>query len=335
MNMENKSYSSKNTLNGINIDLFSKDELNAIHYATENLLSEYGIKVINENAREIFKNAGCEIDEKEQMVKIPPHLLESAIRTTPSRFKLYGRDKKKSIVQESGEEICWTNFGIGVKVNTYDESTGKYITRDSTEEDIGQIAKLVDWADNIDLCFHPVEAMDMIGEGSSLIHGQYQLMTNSSKPIHLDTTADHIDYNIEMQAAYYGGDIEEVIKKPICTVGGCPSSPLELNDNCCRALIKCAEYGYPKLQLSMAMGGASSPIFMAGTLVTHNAEVLSGIVLSQLVNPGSPIWYGSSTTAFDLRRGTAPVGCPELGLISAGVAKLAQFYRLPSLVAGA
>ena len=114
----------------------------------------------------------------------------------------------------------------------------------------------------------------------------------------------------------------------------CPTSPLELSVNACQVIIKGARLGIPVNVLSMAMSGGSSPVYLAGTLVTHNAEVLSGIVLAQLTVPGTKVWYGSSTTTFDLKNGTAPVGSPELGLISAAVAKLAQFYGLPSYVAG-
>ncbi len=116
----------------------------------------------------------------------------------------------------------------------------------------------------------------------------------------------------------------------------CPTSPLELSVNACQVIIRGARFGMPVNVLSMAMsGGSSPPVYLAGTLVTHNAEVLSGIVLAQLTVPGAKVWYGSSTTTFDLKKGTAPpVGSPELGLISAAVAKLAQFYGLPSYVAG-
>jgi trimethylamine--corrinoid protein Co-methyltransferase len=86
--------------------------------------------------------------------------------------------------------------------------------------------------------------------------------------------------------------------------------------------------------LSMAMAGGSSPITMAGTLISHNAEVLSGVVLNQLTSKGAPVLYGSSSTIMDLKYATAPVGSPELGMINAGVAKLAQYYLLPSFVAG-
>jgi trimethylamine--corrinoid protein Co-methyltransferase len=84
----------------------------------------------------------------------------------------------------------------------------------------------------------------------------------------------------------------------------------------------------------MAMAGASSPISVSGTLVTHNAEVLSAIILAQVTNPGAPVWYGCSTTTFDMKRGTATVGAPELGMINAAAAELANYYGLPSYVAG-
>jgi trimethylamine--corrinoid protein Co-methyltransferase len=85
----------------------------------------------------------------------------------------------------------------------------------------------------------------------------------------------------------------------------------------------------------MAMSGGSAPVTLAGTLVQHNAEVLSGIVLAQLTERGSPVIYGSSTTAMDLRFASASVGSPELALIGAAVAQLAKQYRLPSYIAGA
>ena len=83
--------------------------------------------------------------------------------------------------------------------------------------------------------------------------------------------------------------------------------------------------------LSMAMSGGSSPVTLAGTLVNHNAEVLSGIVLSQLTRKGAKVIYGSSTTAMDLRLATASVGSPECAMISGAVARLAGTMRFQVL----
>ncbi len=86
--------------------------------------------------------------------------------------------------------------------------------------------------------------------------------------------------------------------------------------------------------LSMALSGTTTPVTLAGTLIVHNAEVLGGIVLAQLVRKGLPVIYASSTTMFDLSCINVPVGAPELGMMGAAVAKLAQYYNLPSFVAG-
>ena len=85
----------------------------------------------------------------------------------------------------------------------------------------------------------------------------------------------------------------------------------------------------------MAMAGGSSPVNLAGTLVTHNAEVLAGITLAQLTNGAPRSSTARSTTAMDLRFASASVGSPECALISAGVAQMARHYLLPSWVAGA
>jgi len=77
------------------------------------------------------------------------------------------------------------------------------------------------------------------------------------------------------------------------------------------------------------MAGASTPMTLAGTLVVHNAEVLAGIVLAQLVNPGVPCIYGSSTSTFDMRCGTATVGAPEFGMLNAALTEMGHFYEVP------
>lgn len=87
-------------------------------------------------------------------------------------------------------------------------------------------------------------------------------------------------------------------------------------------------------QMAAAIVGGSSPVNMAGTMVTHNAEVLAGIMLGQATVKGAPMIYGSSTTAMDLRFGSASVGTPECAVINAAVARLGNYYGLPTWVAG-
>ena len=109
---------------------------------------------------------------------------------------------------------------------------------------------------------------------------------------------------------------------------------MKLVQDTCEILMETARLDMPVNVISMAMAGGTSPVTLAGTLVNHNAEILSGITLSQLTHKGAPVIYGSSTTAMDLKLAAATVGTPECALISGAVARLARYYALPSYVAG-
>ncbi|WNY29112.1 Glycine betaine methyltransferase [Methanimicrococcus stummii] len=328
-------FAATESLNGIGFELFSQDELKAIHQATMDVLIDVGIQVSDEEARALLKENGCLVDEKTQVVKIPEFVVRRALQTAPSRFTLWGRNKKYNTVQECGGKVHWTCFGTGVKMTNY-VAPGKYETVDSVEQDVADIAKLCDWAENIDYFSLPVSARDWAGKGAQDVHEVFTPLVSTEKHYNdIDPVGENVEIYWEILKAWYGGDEQEAMRKPLMSMLVCPTSPLELSGQACQVIMKGARYNIPINVLSMAMSGGSAPVYLAGTLVTHNAEVLAGIVLAQITCPGAPVYYGSSTTTFDLKMGTAPVGSPELGLISAGVSKLAKFYGLPAYVAGA
>ena len=319
---------------GARLELFSDDDCREIDYATRDILSNYGVQVSDEEGLQIFKDAGCDVNFETKMVKIPEKVLNAALATAPSKFYMYGRDESKTIEQMHKGRVHFTCFGTGIQMCDY-LGDGKFETRDSTEADLANCAKLVDWADNISYFSLAVSARDWAGKGAEDVHEMLTSLENTSKHFHhIDPVGEHVDYYWEMLKAYYGGDEKMARDRPIMSMLVCPTSPLELSHNAAQVIIKGARYGIPVNVLSMAMSGASSSIHLAGTLVTHNAEILSGIILSQLACPGAKVLYGSSTTTFDLRYGTAPVGSPELAVISAAVAKLGQYYGLPTFTAG-
>ena len=130
------------------------------------------------------------------------------------------------------------------------------------------------------------------------------------------------------------GSVEALLERPICSIVICPVSPMQLGPEFCDVVIETAQLGLPLNVLSQALAGATGPVTLAGALIVHNAEVLGGITLAQLVRKGMPVIYGSSTSPLDLRSVISPMGSPELGMLSAAVAKLGQYYDLPCLVSG-
>jgi trimethylamine--corrinoid protein Co-methyltransferase len=78
-----------------------------------------------------------------------------------------------------------------------------------------------------------------------------------------------------------------------------------------------------------AMAGTTAPVTLAGLLALQNAEILAHLTLAQLIRPGTPVLYGTVSTAADLATGNVALGAIEMGLITAASAQLARFYGLP------
>ena len=332
--MVSKNYPGRNKQAGITVELFSDDDIREIDYATRDVLANYGVQVSDEEGLKVFADAGCEVNFETKMVKIPTWLVNKALASTPKMFYLYGRDDEHTVPMTHNGPVYYTNFGTGIQMCDY-LGDNKYKTRDSNEEDLANTAKIVDALPNLAVYSLAVSARNWAGVGAEDVHEMITSIKNTSKHFHhIDPVAENVEFYWEMLKAYYGGDEEMARNRPIMSMLVCPTSPLELSHNAAQVIMKGARLGIPVNVLSMAMAGGSSPIHLAGTLVTHNAEILSGLVLSQLAAPGARVLYGSSTTTFDLRNGTAPVGSPELAVISAAVAKLGQYYGLPVFTAG-
>lgn len=315
-------------IDGMGLNMFTEDELFALHCATLDVLKNTGVKVDSQEARDIFHGGGAIVDDKTKMVKIPPYLVEDAVRTAPSTILLAGRNPKNDYVLE-GKRVGFLNFGEGIRI--IDPYTREY--RPTNKKDVANAALVCDAMDQIVVHNRAVGADETPAPVQSL-HNAEAIFPNISKHCFIGAgTARNFKKIVEMAAAIVGGK-DKLRDRPIYSTIVCPTSPLKLTPDCTDIIIEAARAGVTVNILSMAMAGGSSTVTLAGTLITHNAEVLSGIVLHQLVSKGAPVIYGSSTTMMDLKYTTAPVGSPELGMINAGVAKLAQYYMLPSFVAG-
>ncbi len=313
---------------GFSLNVFTEAEMDDIHLATLEVLERTGVFVEADEALDIFSDAGCRVDRDKRIVKIPPHLVEDAVRSAPSRFVLCGRDAKNDLVMEPGR-VAFTNFSEGIRI--VDPFTGEY--RETTLKDIADIARLNDYLSDMDTHEIAVGAKEVAPE-TVAVHNTEQQLLNTTKPIGIGPLSRMECRAIFQMCAEVVGGADELRERPIVYNGVCPVSPLKLPHEVTEVIIESARWGIPNNILSMAMAGGSSPVTLAGTMVTHNAEVLAGITLAELAERGAPVLYGSSTTAMDLKLAAASVGSPEIAMISAAVAQMARRYLIPSFVAG-
>lgn len=303
-------------------------DLSLIHDATLAVLEKTGLKVLSKEARNIYCEAGCLVCENTNMVRIPAKLIEFAVDAAPERVLLASRDGNHDVVLD-GEKVLFKNFATGVKV--LDPYTGNL--RDSTKEDLGNIARFCDALEEVDFFTLAVAAQD-IHPGVRDLYEAEAVLNNTSKHFSHDTQSRENTRRFLAMAEAIAGGREQLRERPIVSLGTCPVSPLELHEECTELIIEAAEAGVPVNILSMGLAGATTPVTLAGTLVVTNAEVLGGILLGQLVREGTPVIYGTSNTVMDMLQTTSPVGAPEHAMLSSAVGQLGQYYSIPTNVGG-
>lgn len=326
--MRRNIHAGKSGSGGYSLNTLTDDELYEIHLATLEVLEKTGVFVEDKEALELFHANGARVDKAKKIVKLPPYLVEDTLRSAPPKFVMAGRRPQEDFVLENNR-VGFTNFGEGILVN--DLETGKL--REPTKKDVALSAKLGDYLSEVSVVNRAMGAHDVPPDVAP-VHNAEAILANTSKHFMIGPFGGYQARQIiKMAQAVAGGD-EALRERPLVSFHTCPVSPLRLVKDTCEVIMESAKAGVLVNMITMAMAGASSSIHLAGTLVNHNAEMLASVALSQLTAKGSPIMYGSSTTAMDLRFAAATVGAPECAVINAAVARLARYNSLPSFVAG-
>jgi trimethylamine--corrinoid protein Co-methyltransferase len=139
--------------------------------------------------------------------------------------------------------------------------------------------------------------------------------------------------SIHMAQIVWGGQ-DKILNKPVMMAITSSLSPLQYSAEMTGTLIEYARHGQANMVGLLMLAGATGPITLPGLLALQNAEMLAGITLTQFVNPGAPVVYGSTSTITDMRSGALSVGAPELAMIQNATLQMAKLYGLPSRGSG-
>jgi trimethylamine--corrinoid protein Co-methyltransferase len=307
------------------LEVFSKNEIDEIHSASLELLTTVGIKVDAQDARKILKENGAEVNDKTMFVKIPESLLNEKLKTVPDSFKLYGPDGSFNFEVNTTSTIFAT---IGTPVKIFDPSHKRGVRKTVLKDTIKQI-RVVDSLKNIH-CSHIDVWPNDVSYITIHVHCIYQWAKNTKKPYGLGCLGRLASNDMMKMASIIVGGEEELINKPRFVGFMNPTSPLHLPQIMTNGFEIFAKYKQPTIIAPEALAGASAPVTLAGLLTQTNAEILGSITLSQLYNPGAPVFYGTVSHITDMRTGNSAMGSPETGLITAGIAQLGRYYNIPS-----
>lgn len=295
-------------------------DLTRIHEASAALLSNQGVTVASASAREQFAAGGCEVSGS--TVRIPEPVLEDAVDRAPETFALYSRHDGESVTVGGGGPLFAPAFG---PTEVYTPETG---FREATLADLGTFAKLVHETEIIDCAGYNVCEPTDVPEPERARESMKRTLVTTDRPVVGSAYGRRRAQECLDLAGIAAQDPD--LSRPYVLGQVSPVSPRRWPEAMAEGLVAYASHGQPVIVMSQPLSGASAPATLAGAVTLANAEILSGIVLAQLANPGAPVLYGSAVTALDMETTSIAAGAPEAALGAGATAQLAAFYGLPS-----
>ncbi len=294
-----------------------------IHEAAMKVMEKSGIEFLSQEAREILAAGGARVEGKK--VFFSEALVQEYLQKAPSRFTLHARNPANNV--EVGGENTVLAPGYGAPF-IMDLEGGK--RRKSTFADYEAFTRLAGQSPNVDVVggvlAEPTDIPDNLRHARML----YTAVKETDKCLMGSAMGGQKAAQCLEMAAIIHEDRDFVRKNPVFITLINTNSPLQIDGRMLDTLMVYARHRQPVVVASLSMTGTTAPATLAGALVQQNAEILAGIVFAQMVNPGTPVVYGSASSVVNLKTGGLAIGGPETAKMFAGTAQLARFYGLPS-----
>jgi trimethylamine--corrinoid protein Co-methyltransferase len=306
------------------LQLLSTDLLERIVDEALDLLATLGVKVQNDNAVALLADHGATVDRESGRVTLPGSLVTEAISKAPSGFALYDCLGEQTH-DLSGDRVHFTPGSSGITV--LDAGTSEM--RTPVTGDLVRFTKLTSRMEHIEAQSTAFICSDV----PEAIQDSYRLflcLLYCEKPVVTGAfTIESYALMRDLQLAVRGS-AAALREKPLTIFSACPTAPLKWSDVTAQNLLDCAADSVPIEFVSMPLSGFMGPVTIVGSLVQHTAETLSGVVLSQLANPGCPVLYGGSPAAFDIRYETTPMGAVETQMIDCAYSEIGKHLGIPT-----
>jgi trimethylamine--corrinoid protein Co-methyltransferase len=327
----------------------SKEQVESIHRASMDILENVGIISYNEEAAEIFHRHGAEVTpvspspSQSWIIRIPEGLVLEAVAKAPSVVKLGARREENSLILDGAQPRVY--FGTGSESNVWlDMSVETFVNKNNPSEemeipvfhrrrgtalDLCHAAHLCEHLQNVDFFIRTVNIQDDdVTESTKDVNKFYASLSNITKHVMAGLTElGQLQNVIKMAELIADGDLRE---NPIISFITClTKSPLQFVDDTTQKLIEIARYGLPVAISTSPVGGATAPLEEGGMVAQLNAEILSGIILAQLVREGTPVLYGSVPVRARVDNLDNTYGVPEFNHYNVDGAQMARFYRIP------
>jgi trimethylamine--corrinoid protein Co-methyltransferase len=288
------------------------------------ILCQLGFEIHNKPVLDMLAEHGARVDEDDCNARLSQDLIDQALATVPHSFKLYDVLGKETH-DFRGDNVYFTPGSTAL--NILDNGSGE-LRRPSTADYLRYV-KVTSGLPHLasqSTAMIPADVHDKISDSYrlylSLLYGEKPVVTGAF-------TVEGFEIMKDLQVAVRGNE-QALRAKPLTIFSACPTAPLKWSDVTSQNLVDCARWSIPVELISMPLSGLVAPVTLVGSLVQQTAENLSGVVISQLVNPGHPLLYGGSPAIFDVRFGTTPMGAMETMMLDSGNSEIGKRLGMPT-----
>ncbi len=340
---------------GVLVDPYQRlklEEIEKIHQASLAILTDPGILCFNRDAAEVFGDFGAEVIPIEQegaprwLLKIPEKIISETLQTAPKVVKLGARDENNCLILDgheprvrfaSGSEANnWLEVDVEAFVSKrepkYEVNLPVFRIEKGTVDRLARAAQLCEQLDSWDSFLRTVNVQDDdINDENKDVNKFFASLNNTTKHVMSGLTEiNQLDHVVRMAQLIAGGE-EKFRSNPIISFITClVKSPLQLVDDTTQKAIEIAKRSIPLVISSSPQGGSTAPIIEEGIVAQTNAEILVGVALTQLVNKGAPVLYGSVPERARMDDLNDSYGVPEFSQYNIDCVQMARYYGLPS-----
>lgn len=304
------------------LELLDREFVGRIADEAFQLLAETGIRVETPAVIEMLRGAGAKVESG--TARIPRPVAEALLASAPKEFFLYDRAGRPG-VHYGGDDV---HFDPGSScLNVLDPETQR--PRPAEAADLARLVQVTEMLPQYAAQSTAVVCSDVARDIGDL----YRLLVvlwYSDKPVVTGAfSAAGVQPMLDLLAADSGGRAT-LRKKPRAVFDVCPTPPLNWSEFGAQNLVELARAGVPAEIVSMPLAGLAAPVTLAGAVVQHAAECISGICIHQLAGPGAPIVWGGAPAIVDMRTATTPMGAVETAMIDMACAQIGKHFGLPT-----
>ena len=297
--------------------LLSETQREALHEASLTILARSGLRLDSERARAVCRQGHARVEG--DRVYFDRELVDAAIESAPASIEIFDRRGQPAFRLGDGE----TRFGAGVTNLWFQDPLTDELTPFS-RADMGRSVRLCQALPNYDVISTLGVIRDLPPEIADL-YAVLEMVANSTKPLVLLISDESLFPRALELLDAVRGDLGE---RPFVIPYLNPVTPLVINEGTSDKLLDSAARSIPVIYSNYGMSGMTTPLPCAGALALLNAELLGGLVLSQLAKPGAPIILGSLPMYFDMKT-MIDFYDPQTHLIDLACAEMMADYGIP------